>query len=215
MLNVGECVRFDAAGAVSIALASPKSSTFTVPSGRDLDVRGFEIAMNDPLFMRRFERLRDLLRDRQRLVDRDRPARNALRQVLALDELHHQRTDTVGFFETVDVRDVGMIQRREGLRFAREPREPFGVAREDIGQHLDRDVAIQLRIARAIDLAHAAGAQGGEDLIRAEAKAGVEGQTVAVEYMGHRRGARMLYPIAQGQEPSCKPLTTYTQDRSM
>ena len=75
-----------------------------------LDVRGFEIAMNDPLFMRRFERLRDLLRDRQRLVDRDRPAHNALRQVLALDELHHQRTDTVGFFETVDVGDVGMIQ---------------------------------------------------------------------------------------------------------
>ena len=25
-----------------------------------------------------------------------------------------------GFFETVDVRDIGMIQRREGLGFARE-----------------------------------------------------------------------------------------------
>jgi hypothetical protein len=31
--------------------------------------------------------------------------------------------------ESVDVRDVRMIQRREGLRFARESREPIGIAR--------------------------------------------------------------------------------------
>jgi hypothetical protein len=33
-----------------------------------LDVGGFQIPMNDPLLVRRFERLGDLLRDRQRLV---------------------------------------------------------------------------------------------------------------------------------------------------
>ena len=129
MLNVGECVRFDAAARLH-RLGQPEVEHLHRAVGPHLDVRGLEIAMNDPLFMRGFERLRDLLRDRQRLVDRDRPARNALRQVLALDEFHHQRTDTVGFFETVDVRDIGMIQRREGLGFAREPREPFGVVRE-------------------------------------------------------------------------------------
>ena len=47
--------------------------------------------MNDPLLVRRFERLGDLLRDRQRLVERDRAARDPLREVLALDELHHER----------------------------------------------------------------------------------------------------------------------------
>ena len=120
MLNVGECVRFDAAGAAVHRLGQPEVEHLHRAVRSHLDVCGFEIAMDDPLLMRRFERLCDLLRDRQRLVDRDRPARNALRQVLALDELHHQRTDTVGFFETVDVRDIGMIQRREGLRFARE-----------------------------------------------------------------------------------------------
>jgi hypothetical protein len=35
-----------------------------------LDVGWFEIAVNDPLLVRPFERLGDLLRDRQRLVDR-------------------------------------------------------------------------------------------------------------------------------------------------
>ena len=38
-----------------------------------LDVGGLQIAVNDALLVRRFERFGDLLRDRQRLVDRDRP----------------------------------------------------------------------------------------------------------------------------------------------
>jgi hypothetical protein len=37
----------------------------------------------------------------------------------------------------------------------------------------DRHVAIPIRVAPAIDLAHAAGPQGGEDLVRAEAGAGL------------------------------------------
>ena len=41
-------------------------------------------------------------------------------------------------------------------------------SRED----LDRDVAIQLRIARAVDLAHAAAPEERRDLIRTEARAG-------------------------------------------
>ena len=45
-------------------------------------------------------------------------ARDPLRQVLALDELHHERAHTAALFEAVDVRDVGVIERRERLRFA-------------------------------------------------------------------------------------------------
>ena len=57
-------------------------------------------------------------------------------------------------------RDVRVIQRREHLRLALEPREPVRIGRERLGQHLDRDVAVQPRVARAIDLAHPAGADG-------------------------------------------------------
>ena len=46
--------------------------------------------MDDPLLVRGFERLGDLLRDRQRFVERDRAARDALRQIVALDEFHHE-----------------------------------------------------------------------------------------------------------------------------
>ena len=44
------------------------------------------------------------LRDRQRLVDRDRAARDALREILALDQFHHERGDATAFFKPVDVR---------------------------------------------------------------------------------------------------------------
>ena len=85
--------------------------------------------MDDPLLVRRFERLRDLPRDRQGLVERDRAARNALREIVALDELHHEGVHARRFLEAVDRGDVRMIQRREGLRLALKPRETIGVLR--------------------------------------------------------------------------------------
>ena len=45
------------------------------------------------------------------------------------------------------------------LRLALEPRQPLWVAQELLRQQLQRDLAAEARIARAIDLAHAAGTQ--------------------------------------------------------
>ena len=79
-----------------------------------LDVRRFQIAMDDALLVRGFERFGDLLRDRQRLVDRDRPARDALptgprpRRVPSRGASMPSR-----FFQPVDRGDVRMVQRRE------------------------------------------------------------------------------------------------------
>ena len=133
--------------------------------------------MDDPLLVCRFERFGNLLRDGQRLVERDRAERDAPRQVVALDELHHDRTHTATFFEAVDVRDVRVIDGRQRLRFACEPREPLGVAGERVGQDLQRDIAIELRIARTEYLAHPARADAGDDFVDAEARTGSERQT--------------------------------------
>jgi len=45
--------------------------------------------------MRRRERLGNLSRDRQRLVNWNRPLRDTVGECGPLDELEHQRTDTV------------------------------------------------------------------------------------------------------------------------
>ena len=47
-------------------------------------------------------------------------------------------------------------------------------------QHLDRDLALQIRVRRSIDLAHAAGTQGRLDLVRTEAGAGAQGQALRI-----------------------------------
>jgi hypothetical protein len=48
------------------------------------------------------------------------PFRSASVKILALDEFHHEGTDAIGFFETVDRRDGRMVQGGERLRLAGE-----------------------------------------------------------------------------------------------
>jgi hypothetical protein len=68
---------------------------------------------------------------------------------------------------------VWVVERREHSRFALETGEAIRIAGEGVRQDLQRDLAIQLGIARAVHLAHAAGPEGGENLVRAEAGAGL------------------------------------------
>ena len=63
-----------------------------------------------------------------------------------------------------------MIQRRQELRFALKPREPVGIVAEHVRQDFDGQVAIQLRVARAVDLTP--DAQRFPNLVRAEPRAG-------------------------------------------
>ena len=79
--------------------------------------------------------------------------------------------DAAGFLEAVNRRDVGMIQRRQRLRLALEPRHAFGISGECVGQDLDRDLATEVRVCRPIHLAHPALAKGGSDFVDAEAGA--------------------------------------------
>ena len=112
--------------------------------------------MNNPLFVCGLERLGDLFRDRQRLVDRHRAARDRLRQILALDQFHHEGVQAGRFLEPIDRRDVRMIEGSERLRLALESDQTFGVSGECVRQDLDRDLATERRVCRPVDLPHPA-----------------------------------------------------------
>ena len=73
-----------------------------------------------------------------------------------------------------------MIQRGGGARFLLEPRKPFGVGGERLGQDLDGHIPAEPGVARLVDLAHPAGAERRRDFIGAEASAGCQGQWSAV-----------------------------------
>ena len=69
-----------------------------------------------------------------------------------------------------------MVQRGQRLGFTQEAREPLRVVRERLGQDLDRDIPIELGIARPIDFAHASATDRLDQLEDAEVGAGGEGQ---------------------------------------
>jgi len=68
--------------------------------------------------------------------------------------------------------NVGVVDARQQLRFAFEARHAPGVRGKSLGQHFDGDVAIQLGVAGAIYLSHAARADGGQDFVVTELLAG-------------------------------------------
>src|SRR5437763_13364399 len=61
-----------------------------------------------------------------------------------------------------------MVQRCEHARLAFEAAQTLWISGEDLGKHFDGDVASELRIARAIDAAHAADAQQRCDAVAAK-----------------------------------------------
>ena len=63
----------------------------------------------------------------ERLVERQRAAREPLGEVLALDQLHDEGADAARLLEAVDRGDVRVLERGEHLRLALEAREALGV----------------------------------------------------------------------------------------
>ena len=126
--------------------------------------------------MRRREAAGNLDGVLDRLTCGDRPFPQTLAKRLAVEELHHgvhlRAVDAV----VVDREDVRVGQRRDGLRFALEASEPIGIGREELGQDFQRNIAIQPRIVRAVDLAHAARSDGGDDFVNTNAGAGGQWQ---------------------------------------
>ena len=86
----------------------------------------------------------------------------------------------------------GWVEAGEDLRFPLEPGEAIRISGEGVRQDLQRDVAAQLRVGGAIDLAHAAFADEGGDVVVAEA--GADGQGHVVVWL---RSGPILRP--QGQ----------------
>ncbi len=162
--SVGDRValRFDV-DVGSSAFARPKSRTFTVPSSRTLMLAGFRSRW---------------------MIPASCAASSASAICLAIGSASASgigpwamRSASVGpSTRAVNVGDIRMVERRQHLRLAAETGETVGIVRDGREQNLDRDLAVQFRIARAIDLAHAAGAQRRDDFVRPEARAGIERQ---------------------------------------
>ena len=74
----------------------------------------------------------------------------------------------------VHVDDLRPPDERGGARLLREAREPLRIAEDTGAQHLQRDTAIQLRVVRAIDVAHATRSDQAVDFVASQPGTGLQ-----------------------------------------
>ena len=160
-------VSASSSGRSAVSLARPKSRILTRPSRVTKTFSGFRSRWTMPLSCAAARPLRDLAGVVDGLAMRQRRCADARAQRLALEQLRDDVRRALVAADVVDGEDVGVIERAGGARLLLEAAQAVGVGRERRGQHLDGDVAAEARVARAIDLAHAAGADRSDDLVRA------------------------------------------------
>ena len=131
---------------------------------RDHDVRGLDVAVDDAARVAVLERVGDLDPDVHDLAEVQRLVPDQPQQVRALRDGHHEEERALVTPEVVDRHDRGVVHLGDELRLALEALLDLGrqVRR---GDELDRDLAVEQRVARAVDDAHAAAAELPEDLV--------------------------------------------------
>ena len=110
----------------------------------------------------------DLPRNDERVGKRHRTRADHVRKRSAFDQLEDEIPVCANLLDAEDLADVLMMECREHLRLALESHDTLGVIQQRVGERLARDVSIEPRIARPIDLAHAARAEPGDDFVRAD-----------------------------------------------
>ena len=129
--------------------------------------------MHDPQPVRRIQRIQNLARILHRPLDRQRPLEG-----LAFDILH----DEVIRPHIVQRADMRMIQRCHGFGF------PVKALRELLFRDFESDSAVEPRIARLVDIALAARADGRKDLLRNNPRSGsrllLQGNESVAELVG-------------------------------
>jgi hypothetical protein len=123
------------------------------------DVRRLDIAMDDACGVGGIQRVRDVVRDAHPRRIRQAAGRDQAVERGPLEVLHRDERTAIFFTNVIDRADAGMIQCRGCLGFAVEAIARNWIARDVIGEQLERDKPVQAAVFGLVDHAHAAFAQ--------------------------------------------------------
>ena len=149
----------------------------------DENIRGLDVAMNDALGMRCFERIGDLNAEIEKLLGLECPALDAMLESLALEQLHGDEWLAVVLADLVNRADVRMIQAGCRTRLALESFQRLPVFRHRFRQEFQRDRAPQFGVFRLEDHTHPAAAKLFDDSIVRDFRTGERA------VIGHRRAS--------------------------
>jgi hypothetical protein len=121
-----------------------------LPVGTLQDVGGLDVAVHEAFFVRVLQRCRDLRDHRNQFAQGTALMPALFAQVLeaaverlAVGELHRQEVLTTFLANLENAQDARMVEAREVLRFAAEPRDRRRPRDEVRGQDLQRHAAVQ------------------------------------------------------------------------
>ncbi len=171
----------------------------------DEHVRRLDVAVHEPLDMRRVQRRSDLRHELggQALVEMA-ALRDQLGHVDALDVAHDDvQLPVVGLAGAIERDHVRVLDLRRDLGLAAEALAEVAIAGQFRGDHLDRHRALEPHVGGAVDDAHAAAAGGVVDAVVADDRADLQAGHQAARRTINRRGA-----VGRGL-PVCLPALTY------
>ena len=125
----------------------------------DHDVARLEITVDDAPRVRRGDRVGRRDRNTEQFARPKTPCWNQRVEARAVDEFHHDEIDIALPVELVNGDDVRVTERGEELRFAQETLAAPLVEGVIRWEDLDCDLARETRVARQINLTHAASGQ--------------------------------------------------------
>src|SRR5262249_46874460 len=131
-------------------------------------VSRLQIPMDDARAMRGGKRVRDVGCDAYRLGGGQQAALEPRGERFALEILQDQEVRAVGLADVVERTDMWMRELRDCACLAVESGTKSGIQRERGRQHLDRDRAIESRVASRPHFAHATRAERRDDFVRTE-----------------------------------------------
>ena len=132
---------------------------------RDEDVRRLEVAVDDPLGVRREKRVGNLDGPGDDFVRLEAPLDHALAERLALEQLHRNEVAAFMLVDVVDRANVRVVERGRGLGLSLETCDRLKIAALLLAQELQGDWSFQAQTLGPVDDAHAAAAEFRRDAV--------------------------------------------------
>ena len=150
------------------ARAIPKSVTLTRPSSSTITLCGLMSRWMTPrLWAKRAARRIWIVMSTARAGSSGALLAHELLERASLEELHRDVVGAVPLAAVEHLHDVGVLQAGGRRRLAAEALDELVVLGEAPVQHLQRDLAAELRVLGAVHVGHPAGADARHDLVAA------------------------------------------------
>ena len=163
--------------------------------GREKEVVGFQIAMDDAARVRGGEAAGRLQDDGNSLIDRQRALVDAAAQAFAVEAFGHEERQAAKLTDVVDGKNVRVVERAGGPGFVGEASQAIGIAREVRQQDFDRDVPAESLVFRAPHFTRAARAEAAKHRVRADAIARLDPPPVNRDHFGEAFEGRARHEV--------------------